>query len=50
MVELWSDISNRFGSFILASDVLFDLICDKGKLEDAERCFCQMVESKIPAM
>jgi len=46
MAELWGDIvSNRFGSFMLASDVLFDL-----KLEDAERCFCQMVESKIPAM
>ena len=45
MVELWSDIvSNKFGSFMLASDVLFDLMCDKGKLEDAERCFCQMVE------
>jgi len=44
-LELWSDmVSNRFGSFTLVSDVLFDLLCDEGKLEDAERCFCQMVE------
>ncbi|KAF8683598.1 hypothetical protein HU200_044518 [Digitaria exilis] len=26
------------------SDVLFDLLCDEGKLEDAERRFYQMVE------
>ncbi|CAL4938181.1 unnamed protein product [Urochloa decumbens] len=44
-LELWSDmVSNGFGSFTLVSDVLFDLLCDEGKLEDAERCFHQMVE------
>ncbi|KAF8673700.1 hypothetical protein HU200_048449 [Digitaria exilis] len=44
-LELWSDmVSNRFGSFTLVSDVLFDLLCDEGKLEDAEKCFYQMVE------
>ncbi|OQU93031.1 hypothetical protein SORBI_3001G462401 [Sorghum bicolor] len=44
-LELWSDmVSNRFGSFTLVSDVLFDLLCDEGKLEEVERCFCQMVE------
>jgi hypothetical protein len=49
MVDLWSDIvSNRFGSFMLASNVLFDLMCDKEKLEDPKRCCC--LESKIPAM
>ena len=37
-------VSNRFGSFTLVSDVLFDLLCDEGKLEEVERCFCQMVE------
>lgn len=37
MVELWSDnVSNRFGSFMLASDVLSDLLCDEGKFEDSE--------------
>ncbi|KAG2542625.1 putative pentatricopeptide repeat-containing protein At1g02420 [Panicum virgatum] len=44
-LELWSDmVNNRFGSFALVSDVLFHLLCDEGKLEDAERCFYQMVE------
>jgi pentatricopeptide repeat protein len=44
-LELWSDmVSNGFGSVTLVSDVLFDLLCDEGKLEDAERCFHQMVE------
>lgn len=33
-----------FGSFRLVSDVLFDLLCDWGKLEEAEKCFVQMVE------
>jgi pentatricopeptide repeat protein len=28
----------------LVSDVLFDLLCDVGKLTEAERCFLQMVE------
>jgi pentatricopeptide repeat protein len=37
-------VRKRFGSFTLVSDVLFDLLCDEGKLEEAERCFCQMVE------
>jgi pentatricopeptide repeat protein len=44
-LELWSDmVSSSFGSLTLVSDVLLDLLCDEGKLEDAERCFCQMVE------
>lgn len=44
-LELWSDmVGNGFGSFTLVSDVLFDLLCDEGKLEEAERCFHQMVE------
>ncbi|GJN08708.1 hypothetical protein PR202_ga26660 [Eleusine coracana subsp. coracana] len=44
-LELWSDmVRNGFGSFTLVSDVLFDLLCDEGKLEEAERCFHQMVE------
>ncbi|TVU47988.1 hypothetical protein EJB05_07606, partial [Eragrostis curvula] len=44
-LELWSDmVRNGFGSFTLVSDVLFDLLCDEGKLEEAERCFYQMVE------
>ncbi|KAJ1298227.1 hypothetical protein BS78_01G437800 [Paspalum vaginatum] len=44
-LELWGDmVSKRFGSFTLVSDVLFDLLCTEGKLEDAEKCFCQMVE------
>jgi pentatricopeptide repeat protein len=44
-LELWGDmVSNGFGSFTLVSDVLFDLLCDEGKLEEAERCFYQMVE------
>ncbi|CAN4120113.1 unnamed protein product [Withania somnifera] len=33
-----------FGSYILVSDVLFDLLCDLGKLSEAERCFLQMVD------
>ncbi|KAM7275314.1 hypothetical protein ACFE04_017180 [Oxalis oulophora] len=42
---LWNDMVGRgFGSYILVSDVLFDLLCDMGKLEDAEKCFLQMVE------
>ncbi|CAA0836028.1 Putative pentatricopeptide repeat-containing protein [Striga hermonthica] len=44
-LELWGDmIEKGFGSFVLVSDVLFDLLCVLGKLDDAERCFVQMVE------
>lgn len=44
-LELWNDMIDKgFGSYILVSDVLFDLLCDLGKLEEAERCFLQMVE------
>ncbi|KMS95812.1 hypothetical protein BVRB_004700 [Beta vulgaris subsp. vulgaris] len=44
-LELWNDMVEKgFGSFILVSDVLFDLLCDLGKLVEAERCFLQMVE------
>ncbi|XP_020101731.1 putative pentatricopeptide repeat-containing protein At1g02420 [Ananas comosus] len=44
-LELWNDMVEKgFGSFTLVSDVLFDLLCDAGKLEEAERCFHQMVE------
>ncbi|KAG8073966.1 hypothetical protein GUJ93_ZPchr0006g42268 [Zizania palustris] len=44
-LELWSDmVNNGFGPFTLVSDVLFDLLCDEGKLEEAERCFHQMIE------
>ncbi|KAF9613687.1 hypothetical protein IFM89_010129 [Coptis chinensis] len=42
---LWKDMVEKgFGSYILVSDVLFDLLCDLGKLEEAENCFLQMVE------
>ncbi|PIN20929.1 hypothetical protein CDL12_06380 [Handroanthus impetiginosus] len=44
-LELWNDMVDKgFGSYILVSDVLFDLLCVLGKLEEAERCFLQMVE------
>lgn len=44
-LQLWNDmVEKRFGSYILVSDVLFDLLCDMGKLVEAERCFLQMVE------
>lgn len=44
-LELWNDMVEKgFGSFMLVSDVLFDLLCDAGKLEEAEKCFLQMVE------
>ncbi|KAK3040195.1 hypothetical protein RJ639_028445 [Escallonia herrerae] len=44
-LELWNDMVDKgFGSYVLVSDVLFDLLCDLGKLVDAERCFLQMVE------
>ncbi|KAL3518730.1 hypothetical protein ACH5RR_021319 [Cinchona calisaya] len=44
-LELWNDMVEKgFGSYILVSDILFDLLCDMGKLEEAERSFLQMVE------
>ncbi|XP_051134255.1 putative pentatricopeptide repeat-containing protein At1g02420 [Andrographis paniculata] len=44
-LELWDDmIEKGFGSYVLVSDVLFGLLCDFGKLDEAERCFLQMVE------
>ncbi|KAK9265694.1 hypothetical protein L1049_012583 [Liquidambar formosana] len=44
-LELWNDMVEKgFGSYILVSDVLFDLLCDMGKLEQAEKCFYQMLE------
>ncbi|KZV51872.1 pentatricopeptide repeat-containing protein [Dorcoceras hygrometricum] len=44
-LELWNDMVDKgFGSYTLISGVLFDMLCDMGKLEDAERCFLQMME------
>ncbi|KAF8019710.1 hypothetical protein BT93_G0415 [Corymbia citriodora subsp. variegata] len=44
-LKLWNDmIEKGFGSYTLVSDVLFDLLCDFGKLAEAEKCFLQMVE------
>ena len=44
-MQLWNDMVEKgFGSYILVSDVLFDLLCNMGKLVEAERCFLQMVE------
>ncbi|XP_050378762.1 putative pentatricopeptide repeat-containing protein At1g02420 [Argentina anserina] len=44
-LQLWNDMIERgFGSYILVSDVLFDLLCGMGKLAEAEKCFLQMVE------
>ncbi|KAL2239258.1 putative pentatricopeptide repeat-containing protein At1g02420 [Sesamum indicum] len=44
-LELWNDMIDKgFGSYNLVSDVLFDLLCVLGKLEEAERCFLQMVD------
>ncbi|KAF8387619.1 hypothetical protein HHK36_026272 [Tetracentron sinense] len=44
-LQLWNDMVEKgFGSYILVSDVLLDLLCDMGKLEEAEKCFLQMVE------
>ncbi|KNA18644.1 hypothetical protein SOVF_068830 [Spinacia oleracea] len=43
-LELWKDMVEKdFGSYILVSDVLFDLLCDMGKLVEAETCFLQMI-------
>lgn len=44
-LELWNDMVEKgFGSYTLVSDILLDLLCDLGKLDEAERCFLQMVE------
>lgn len=44
-LHLWSDMVEKgFGSYTLVSDVLFDLLCDMGKLVEAEKCFLEMVE------
>ncbi|CAK9175464.1 unnamed protein product [Ilex paraguariensis] len=44
-LEIWNDMVEKgFGSYILVSDVLFGLLCDMGKLAEAERCFLQMIE------
>lgn len=44
-LELWNDMVHySFGSFTLVSDVLIDLLCDTGKIDEAEHCFIQMVE------
>lgn len=44
-LQLWSDMVEKgFGSYILVSDVLFDLLCDMGKLVEAEKCFLEMIE------
>ncbi|XP_028761459.1 putative pentatricopeptide repeat-containing protein At1g02420 [Neltuma alba] len=44
-LHLWSDMMERgFGSYTLVSDVLFDLLCDMGKLMEAEKCFLEMIE------
>ncbi|KAJ4967687.1 hypothetical protein NE237_014388 [Protea cynaroides] len=44
-LDLWNNMVEKgFGSYILVADVLFDLLCDMGKLDDAEKCFLQMVE------
>ncbi|KAI9082520.1 hypothetical protein K1719_035389 [Acacia pycnantha] len=44
-LQLWRDMVEKgFGSYTLVSDVLFDLLCDMGKLVEAEKCFLEMVE------
>ncbi|KAK7392206.1 hypothetical protein VNO78_20636 [Psophocarpus tetragonolobus] len=44
-MQLWGDMVEKgFGSYTLVSDVLFDLLCDMGKLGEAEKCFLEMVE------
>lgn len=44
-LELWNDMVEKgFGSYTLVSVVLLDLLCDLGRLEEAQRCFLQMVE------
>ncbi|XVE73491.1 hypothetical protein DITRI_Ditri11bG0122100 [Diplodiscus trichospermus] len=44
-LQLWNDMVEKgFGSYVLVSDVLFDLLCDLGKLVEAEKCFLEMIE------
>ncbi|KAK8711467.1 hypothetical protein V6N13_146749 [Hibiscus sabdariffa] len=44
-LQLWNDMVEKgFGSYDLVSDVLFDLLCDMGKLVEAEKCFFEMIE------
>ncbi|XP_022757765.1 putative pentatricopeptide repeat-containing protein At1g02420 [Durio zibethinus] len=44
-LQLWNDMVKKgFGSYVLVSDVLFDLLCDMGKLVEAEKCFLEMIE------
>ncbi|KAI4318740.1 hypothetical protein MLD38_032410 [Melastoma candidum] len=44
-LKLWNDMVEKgFGSYTLVSDILIDLLCDHGKLQEAERCFLQMTE------
>ncbi|GAU25533.1 hypothetical protein TSUD_38910 [Trifolium subterraneum] len=44
-LELWGDMVDKgFGSYTLVSDVLFDMLCDMGKLSEAEKCFLEMIE------
>ena len=44
-LQLWNDMVEKgFGSYILVSDVLLGMLCDMGKLVEAEKCFLQMVE------
>ncbi|XP_039008402.1 putative pentatricopeptide repeat-containing protein At1g02420 [Hibiscus syriacus] len=44
-LQLWNDMVEKgFGSYVLVSDVLFDLLCDMGKLVEAEKCFLEMIE------
>ncbi|XP_019058349.1 PREDICTED: putative pentatricopeptide repeat-containing protein At1g02420 [Tarenaya hassleriana] len=44
-MRLWNDMVEKgFGSYSLVSDVLFDLLCDLGKIDEAEKCFLEMVE------
>jgi pentatricopeptide repeat protein len=44
-LELWGDMVDKgFGSYTLVSDVLFDMLCDMGKLSEAEKCFLEMTE------
>ncbi|CAI0377068.1 unnamed protein product [Linum tenue] len=44
-LKLWGDMVDKsFGSYSLVSDVLFDLLCDMGKLVEAEKCFLEMIE------
>ncbi|GAV92165.1 PPR domain-containing protein/PPR_2 domain-containing protein [Cephalotus follicularis] len=46
-LQLWNDMVDRgFGSYVLVSDVLFDFLCDLGKVVEAEKCFLQMVEKR----